>query len=82
MYTNQNTTKEKRIIAKIPAKKHLLAVNQNRVWVIRIPVLLLASSQDWICNLLMIYKVPWKFPSSTRNTWRGPEDISAETFWI
>ena len=30
------------------------SVNHNRVQVLRIPVLLLACSQDWTCNLQMI----------------------------
>ena len=33
------------------------SVGHNRVQVLSIPVLLLACSQDWICNLLMIFSL-------------------------
>ena len=48
------------------------SVSHNRVQVLCIPVLLPACSQDWTCNLQMIV-------SLETNTWRRPEDMSAET---
>ena len=68
------------------------SVSHKQVQVLSIPVLLLACSQDWTCNLQMIvfleaqgtnaynrYAVCPAGQFRLTNTWRRPEDISTET---